>query len=107
MSSPALNNNNTSKNNPEDLMRSFHTALVSSALAGVECAPDKLEATLQELTRDPAYKLLLNIIGRLAREESISEVDAAKKLIQAFKKTEALWSGYVLSQGFERIKSLG
>ena len=90
-----------SSNSVEDLARIFNTALISSR--GEE--PRDFTAELCGLMQGSAFKAIMGAIKTLAREESLSEKDAAERLIQTFRKVDRIWLDYIFQEGIDRLKN--
>lgn len=90
----------TTSQSVEDLARIFNTALISSRGEEVR----DFTAELYGLMQSRAFKAILGAIKTLARDESLSEKDAAERLIQTFRKVDRIWLDYVFQEGIDRLK---
>jgi hypothetical protein len=78
----------------------FNTALVSSH---AEAKPDSA-GEIHTLMESPGFGAVLQSIQLLAGEQGISEIEAARELIQTFRRMDRLWTDYLVSEGVERLK---
>jgi hypothetical protein len=85
---------------PEELARVFNTALVSTRVG----APRDHSQELFALMESPAFKALMDACRAFARNQGISDREAAEELILVFRKADTLWADYVFQQGVERLK---
>ena len=78
----------------------FNTALISTRVENARASSSELYSLLQE----PAFNALLNSIQALAATKGVSELEAAKEMIQVFRKLDQVWSDLLVQEGFERLK---
>jgi hypothetical protein len=78
----------------------FNTALISTRVENARASSSELYTLIQE----PAFNALLSSIQLLATTKGVSELDAAKEMIQVFRKIDQVWSDLLIQEGFERLK---
>lgn len=86
--------------NRERLTQVFNSALVTTR------SEDNAQSTaeLYRLMEQPAFGAILGSIQSFASEKGISEVEAAREVIQTFRKIDVIWTQFLLSEGVERLK---
>ena len=85
---------------PDDLLRVFNTAMVSTRVEG-RVDPS---AELAALVRSPAFQAILETVGRHATHLGISERQAAEEVIKTFRKMDEVWGEYLFQQGVGKIR---
>lgn len=96
-----INSNDQQPSTVDELTRIFNTALVSSRVEEIR----DYSAELYKLMDTPAFETILNSVRTLARQQCLSDRDAAELIIQTFRKLDRVWTEYVLHEGVERLKS--
>ncbi len=85
---------------PDDLLRVFNTAMVSTRVEGRVDPSSELAALVQS----PAFQAILEAVGRHANQAGIPERQAAEELIKTFRKMDEVWGEYLFQQGVGRIR---
>lgn len=86
--------------NRERLTQVFNSALVTTRSEEISSST----AELYRLIEQSAFGAILNSIQTHATEKGISEVEAAREVIQTFRKIDSIWTQFLLSEGVERLK---
>lgn len=89
----------------DGLARTFNSALLGTRAAASNDSPRNPSAELQQLLDTPAMRAVLSSIRQLAEAESISDQQAAEMMIHCFRRTDRLWSEYLIQEGFASLKS--
>jgi|GEM_PF-1226049 hypothetical protein len=84
---------------PEQLVRTFHTALATAQIQS-ESSID-----LNKLNDNAGFQVLLQAVQNLARTQGISEQKAAEALIETFRSLETTWKSYLLREGLEKLRT--
>lgn len=86
----------------EEMSLTLNTAFVKTR------APSQgrdLAAELAQLSSTPACRAIFTATEALARQEGLTELEAAERLIETFRKLDALWGSYLHQEGLARLNS--
>ncbi len=86
--------------------RAFNTALLGSQVLVHGAQSRDLSTEILQLTRSPAFQIILQCIQSYASSSGLSETDAASSLIDTFKKIDSLWSGLAHQEGVAQLRAL-
>ena len=86
--------------NRERLAQVFNSALVTTR------SEENTQSTaeLYRLMDQSSFTAILNSIQSFASDKGISEVEAAREVIQTFRKIDQIWTQFLLAEGVERLK---
>ena len=85
----------------EELSRVFNTAVLSSR----ENEMRDFSSELYQLMQSRAFKSILFAIRQSARENNLTEKEAAEEIISTFRKVDRIWSEYLFQEGMDRVKN--
>ncbi len=88
---------------PDDLIKIFNTALVSTQSGSRR----DFSGEIYELMESPAFRAVLSTVRQFARLQGLSERQAAEQIITTFRKMDQAWADYVFQQGLDRLKGAG
>src|SRR6478736_4523434 len=88
---------------PDELIRIFNTALVSSQAGSNR----DFSGEIFELMESPAFRAILGAVRQYARLQAMSEKQAAEQIISTFRKMDQVWRDYVFQEGVDRLKNSG
>lgn len=89
----------------DDLARMFNSAILSTRSLPAVGSSRSPSGELVQLMDSPAFRALLASIRQLARQEAISERQAAEKMILAFRRVDQLWTEYVFQEGMTSLRN--
>ena len=84
------------------LTRVLNTAFISSKADSNSMSLNEL----MEVSRTPAFRVLLSSIHKLSSDLGCSESEAAEQMINVFKRLDKIWGQYITAQGIEKLKAL-
>ncbi len=84
----------------DELTRIFNTALVSTRAKNLRDSSAELYALLQA----PAFRVILGSIRQLSAQQGISELEAAEKVIETFRRIDEIWSDCIFQEGVNQLK---
>lgn len=87
----------------EELTRIFNTALVATRAESVQ----DFSTELFTLLESPPFKVILQAIRQLAKNQGTGDKEAAESLIQTFRRIDKIWGDYVFQEGLDRLKNPG
>ena len=87
----------------EDLTRIFNTALVATRAESVQ----DFSTELYTLLESPPFRVILQAIRQLAKNQGLGDKEAAETLIQTFRRIDKIWGDYVFQEGLDRLKNPG
>ena len=84
-----------------DLTKSFNTAVISSR----DQSGRELSSELAELVRSAPFNSILHAVRSFAETAGLTEQEASQKIIETFRKVDAIWGQYLLQEGLDRLKT--
>lgn len=84
----------------EDLSKVLHSALVGTRTTESSDATTEL----MQLMETQAYRMLLQSIRMLSRQQGISERQAAEQMVRTFRRIDEIWSDLVFKEGVDRLR---
>jgi len=99
--SPEASSTKTSENSVSETAKNLNTAFVSTqAVDDASAAND-----MRTLAESPAYRNIIAAVANLAKESSLSEVEAAQEIIHTFRKIDSVWKNFVISAGLNQLRN--
>lgn len=90
----------TPSNSIDEIARVFNSALVATRASDNRNAASELHSIMESAP----FRMILSAVRQLARNQGISERQAAEQMIRAFRKVDQIWADYVYQEGVDRLR---
>jgi hypothetical protein len=85
----------------DDFARVFNTAIIATRAGS---AARDFSGQLLEQIETPAFRAILSAVRSHAKNQGISDRQAAEQVIQAFRRVDQLWTDYLIQEGVDRLR---